>query len=74
VVTLEARNANEAMVAPMLGSGGIYVWRESGVRRSVLCRYFWQESGFSRHEDVFTSVNFDGSFARLLIINPNTIS
>jgi hypothetical protein len=25
-----------------------------GVRRSVLCRCVWQESGFSRREDVFT--------------------
>jgi hypothetical protein len=29
-------------------------WRESGVRRSVLCCCVWQESGFSRLEDVFT--------------------
>jgi hypothetical protein len=34
-VTLTARNANEAMIAPMAGSGGVGVWRESGVRRSV---------------------------------------
>jgi hypothetical protein len=33
VVTLVARSANEAVV----GSGGVCVWRESGVRRSVLC-------------------------------------
>jgi hypothetical protein len=37
VATLVARNANEAMVALMVGSGGVCVWRESGVRRSVLC-------------------------------------
>jgi hypothetical protein len=30
--------------------GGIL---ESGVRRSVLCWCGWQESGFSRREDVF---------------------
>jgi hypothetical protein len=41
-------------VAPMVGSGGVCVWRESGVRRSVLCWCVWQESGFSRREDVFT--------------------
>jgi hypothetical protein len=52
--TLAARNTNEAMVAPMVGSGGICVWRESGVRRSVLCWCVWQESDFSRREDVFT--------------------
>jgi hypothetical protein len=35
-------------------SGGVRVWRESGVRRSVLCWCVWQESGFSRCEDVLT--------------------
>jgi hypothetical protein len=30
------------------------VWWKSGVRRSGLCRYVWQESGFSLREDVFT--------------------
>jgi hypothetical protein len=39
VATLVARNANEAMVAPTVGPGGVCVW---------------QESGFSRCEDVFT--------------------
>jgi hypothetical protein len=38
VATLVARNANECMMAPMVGSGGVCVWRESG---------------FNRHEDVF---------------------
>jgi hypothetical protein len=28
---LVARNANEAMVAPMVGSGGVCVWLESRV-------------------------------------------
>jgi hypothetical protein len=50
VAALVARNANEVMV----GSGGVCVWRESGARWSVLCLYVWQESGFSRREDVFT--------------------
>jgi hypothetical protein len=50
VATVVARNANDAMV----GSGGICVRRESGVRRSVLCWCVWQEPGFSRREDVFT--------------------
>jgi hypothetical protein len=36
VATLIERNANEAMVAPVVGSGGVCVWRESGVRRSVV--------------------------------------
>jgi hypothetical protein len=54
VVTLAARNVNEAMAAPMVGSGGVCVWRESGVRRSVLCWCAGQESGFSHREDVVT--------------------
>jgi hypothetical protein len=36
-----------------VGCGGVCVWRESGVRLSVLCWCVWQESGFSRREDVF---------------------
>jgi hypothetical protein len=45
VVTLVARIANYAMVG----------W-ESGVQSQVvgLCWCVWQESRFSRHEDVFT--------------------
>jgi hypothetical protein len=31
VVTLVARNANEAMVTPTVGSGGVYFWLESGL-------------------------------------------
>jgi hypothetical protein len=34
------------------GYGG--VWRESGVRQSVLSWCVWQESGFRRRQDVFT--------------------
>jgi hypothetical protein len=30
VATLVARNTNEAMIAPMVGSGGVCVGRESG--------------------------------------------
>jgi hypothetical protein len=40
VVTLAARNVKKPVVAPMLGSGGVCVWRESGVRRSVSCSAF----------------------------------
>jgi hypothetical protein len=54
VATLVTRNTNEAMVAPTVGSGGACVWRESVVRRSVLCWCVWQEFGFSRREDFFT--------------------
>jgi hypothetical protein len=54
VATLVARNPKDAIVVPMVGSGGVCVWWESGVRRSVLCQCVWQGSGFSRLEDVFT--------------------
>jgi hypothetical protein len=49
-----ARKENKAMVAPMVGSGEVCVWLESGVRRPVLCWCVWQGYGFIRHEDVFT--------------------
>jgi hypothetical protein len=56
VATLVARNANEAMVAPVVGSGGVNVWRDSGIWSQavsfVLVRL--EESGFSRREDVCT--------------------
>jgi hypothetical protein len=47
-----ARNAKETMLAPVMGSGSVCRWKEYGVRRSVLCRCTWQESGFSRGEDL----------------------
>jgi hypothetical protein len=37
------------------GSGGVCVWQESGVRRSVFCWFILQESGFSRCKDFFIS-------------------
>jgi hypothetical protein len=46
------RNTNDAMMAPIAGSDGIYVWRVSSVRRSVLCWRVWQEFGFSSCENV----------------------
>jgi hypothetical protein len=48
------KNSKGAMVVSMVGSGGVCVRQESGVRRSVLCWCVWQESGFGRREDVFT--------------------
>jgi hypothetical protein len=53
VATLAERYENEAMVAPVVVSGGVYVWRESRVRRSFLGCCVWRESDFSRREDVF---------------------
>jgi hypothetical protein len=47
VATLAAENVNEAMVAPVVGSGGVCVW---------------QESGFSRREVVFTFNLLDKEF------------
>jgi hypothetical protein len=34
---LIATNSTEAIVAPMVGSGGVWIWREYGVRRSLNC-------------------------------------
>lgn len=50
---MEARNANKTVVAPMVDSSGVCIWRESA-RRLVLCLCVWQQSGFNRREDVFT--------------------
>jgi hypothetical protein len=36
VGTLVARNANEATVAPVVKSGGVCVWQESGVRNQAV--------------------------------------
>jgi len=54
VAALVARNANEDTIEPIVGSGGVCVWRQYGVGRPVLCRYVWHKSGFNCHEDVFT--------------------
>jgi hypothetical protein len=41
------------MVAPMVESCGVCLRRESAVRRSLLCWCVWQESGFSRREEIY---------------------
>jgi hypothetical protein len=47
------------MMAPVVGSGGFCVWREAGVRRSVLCWCVWEESGLSDCQYVFSHlINF----------------
>jgi hypothetical protein len=51
VATLVARNANEVAVVCMVAPGGFWIWREFGVRWSVLC---WRELGFDRRQDVCT--------------------
>jgi hypothetical protein len=51
VATPVERYENEVMVAPMMESGGVFVWWESRVRQSVLCWCVLQEPGF-RHRDV----------------------
>jgi hypothetical protein len=48
VANLVAKNANEAMAAPMVGSGGVC----SQAVGLYWCA--WQQSGFSRREFVFT--------------------
>jgi hypothetical protein len=57
------------MVAPMVRSGGVYVWRESGVRRSVLCWCVWQESGFRCREDVLTFNSVENKFYKFCTFN-----
>jgi hypothetical protein len=54
VATLVARNAKEAMVTPGVGSGGVCVGGSLESCGRVLCWCVWQESGFSRCENVFT--------------------
>jgi hypothetical protein len=48
VATLVASNAN----ARQWWGGGVCIWRESGVKRSVSSWCVSQESGFSRREEV----------------------
>jgi hypothetical protein len=48
VSTVVAGNASEAMVAPMVGSGGVWSQEVCCVLR------FWEESGLSRREEGFT--------------------
>jgi hypothetical protein len=40
VATLVTRNVNKAMVALMVGCNRLCIWKESGVRQSVLCSKF----------------------------------
>jgi hypothetical protein len=53
----------------MVGSGGVCVLRESGVRRPVLCWCVWQEFGFNRREGVFTLVYFINKFYKCCTLN-----
>lgn len=46
------RDADEAKVAPIMGSGEVSVCRENGVRRPVLSWYVLQLTGFSHHKDI----------------------
>jgi hypothetical protein len=57
VVTLVARNANEAMLAPMVQCGGGCSSHESEVKQSVLCWRVWDKSGFSHSENFFSLFN-----------------
>jgi hypothetical protein len=42
-----AKGADDAILAPNVAFGGVCIWRESGVRKSVLFFCICQESGFS---------------------------
>lgn len=50
---IKMRN-DEAVVVPVVVCGGVCFWRESGMRRSVLCWCISNESHSSLREDVFT--------------------
>jgi hypothetical protein len=69
VETVVSVNENEAVVAPIVGSGGVCVWRESGVKRSVLCCCVWQESGFNGREDVSHFIYFFKKFYKFCTFN-----
>jgi hypothetical protein len=56
-------NSNEAMVE----YDGVCLWREYGVRRSTLCWWVLQESGFSSPEDCFTSNLVQINFIHILL-------
>jgi hypothetical protein len=49
-----SRNVNVSVMASVVGFGGVCIWREFVIRRLALCWRAWQESGFSRREDVST--------------------
>jgi hypothetical protein len=53
VVTVAARNADEAVLTLLAGRSGVRLWPVAVVRRSVPCWCVWHASGFSRREDVF---------------------
>jgi hypothetical protein len=54
VATLVARNANEALLASVVGSARNLLLAGVWSQAVVLCWCVWQESGFSRGEYVFT--------------------
>jgi hypothetical protein len=41
------------MVSPLVGSGGVCVWWDFGLRRSVLCSCVWRDSGSSCRDGVY---------------------
>lgn len=63
------RNANEGIVAPVVGSGRVYVWREFGLK--PLCWSVSQEFGFSRREEVFMFSLFYKYFCKDCTWNDN---
>jgi hypothetical protein len=70
LATPAARITNEATVAPMVGSGGVCVCRNSGIRPSALCRGVWQASGFNSCEEVFRFlILFIKKFYQVFVFN-----
>jgi hypothetical protein len=66
MATLVARNANVAIVLPWWGLTESEVWEFGG--RFCVCRN-WQDSGFSRHEDVLTFNLLFKTFYKLCTFN-----
>jgi hypothetical protein len=58
VAHLVARYGMEAMVVPLVGSGGVCVRVDSRVRRSVFCLCVLQEYGFGCREESFVKIFF----------------
>jgi hypothetical protein len=59
VATSLAINPNEVMMARMVGSGGVCIWLESGVRRSDLRFHIW-----FRHREILQVLYFQCDLQR----------
>jgi hypothetical protein len=66
VAAVVARNVNEPVVAPMVKSGGVCFWRESGCR---FCVGAVQTCAFIRLEVDLYSMNFINKCRKFCIFN-----